>query len=105
MDAYQDQGRDGQPLADHIILRPDVNPFPPQRADIINGLSNLSNTVDDISSRVEQLSDHFSSLHKQVNFEHDTTNIEIDLDASSIRNHLRLCSKLEFKEHKTVLRI
>ena len=42
MDADQDQGRDGQPLADHIMLRPDVNPFPPQRADIINSLSNLS---------------------------------------------------------------
>ena len=50
MDAHQDQGADGQPLADHIILRPNVNPFPPQRADIINGLSNLSKTVDDLSN-------------------------------------------------------
>ena len=66
MDAHQDQGRDGQPLADHIILRPSINPFPPQRADIISGLSNLSKTVDDLSNRVEQLSDQFLSSHSKI---------------------------------------
>ena len=37
----QEQGRDGKPLADHILLRPDVDPFPPQRGSLINGLSSL----------------------------------------------------------------
>ena len=65
-------------MADHIISRSGVNPFR-QRADIINGLSNLSKVVSDLSNRVEQLSDH-----KQVSFEHDTRAVEIDLDANSI---------------------
>ena len=84
----QEQGRDGQPLADHMLLRPDVDPFPPQRANSLNGLSSLSTTVDGISSRVDQLSDQVSSLHKQVNFEHDSRTVEIDLNLNSIRNHL-----------------
>ena len=62
------QGRDGQPLAT-----------------LIDGLSNLSSTVDGISSRLNHLSEQFTSLHKQVNFKH---NVEIDLDPNSIRNHL-----------------
>ena len=61
-----EQGRDGQPLADHILLRPDVDPFLPQRASLVNGLSNLTNTVDGISNRLDVLSDQVSSLHKQV---------------------------------------
>ena len=84
-----EQGRGGQPLADQIILRPDVDPFPPQRASLIDGLSNLSSTVDGISSRLNHLSEQFTSLHKQVNFEHDSRTVEIDLDPNSIRNHLR----------------
>ena len=64
----QEQGRDGQPLADQILSRPDVDPFPPQRASLVNGLSYLSSTVDGISSRLDILSDQVSSQHKQVNF-------------------------------------
>ena len=82
------QGRDGQPLADQIILRPDVDPFPPQRASLIDGLSNLSSTVDGISSHLNHLSEQFTSLHKQVNFEHDSRTVEIDLDLNSIKNRL-----------------
>ena len=85
----REQCRDGQPLADQVILRPDVDPFPPQRATLIDGLSNLSSTVDGISSRLNHLSEQFTSLHKQVNFEHDSRTVEIDLDPNSIRNHLR----------------
>ena len=85
----QDQGRDGQPLADHLLLRPEVDPFPPQRANLLTGISNLSTTVDGITSRLDQLSEQVTSLHKQVNFEHDTRHVEIDLDPNSIRNHLR----------------
>ena len=76
-------------MADHIILRPEVGPFPPQRADIINGFSSFSNTVDGLLSRLNLLSDQFSSLQKQVIFEHDSRNVEIDLDPNSIQNHLR----------------
>ena len=46
----QDQGRDGQPLADHLLLRPEVDPFPPQRANLLTGMSNLSTTVDGITT-------------------------------------------------------
>ena len=84
----QEQGRDGQPLADQILLRPNVDPFPPQRASLVKGLSNLSSTVDGISSHLDILSDQVSSLHKQVNFEHDSRTVEIDLDPNSIFNHL-----------------
>ena len=52
-----EQGRDGQPLADQVILRPDVDPFLPLRASLIIGLSNLSNTVDGISSHLDRLSE------------------------------------------------
>ena len=85
----QDQGRDGQPLADHLLLRPEVDPFPPQRANLLFGINTLNTTVDGISSRLDQLSEQVTSLHRQVNFEHDTRNVEIDLDPNSIRNHLR----------------
>ena len=84
-----EQGRDGQPLADQVILRPHVDPFLPQRPSLINGLSNLSSTVDGISSRLDHLSEHFTSLHKQVNFEHGSRTVEIDLDPNSIGSHLR----------------
>ena len=85
----QQQGRDGQPLADHILPRPDVDPFCLQRASLVNGLSNLTGTVDGISSRLDILSDQVSSQHKQVNFEHNSQTVEIDLDPDSIRYHLR----------------
>ena len=85
----REQGRNGQPLPYQIILRPDVDPFPPQRASLIDGLSNLSSTVDGISSRLNHLTEQFTSLHKQVNFEHDSRTVEVDLDPNSIRNHLR----------------
>ena len=85
----QDQGRDGQPLADNLLLRPEVDPFPPQRANLLSGISTLNTTVDGISSHLDQLSEQVTSLHRQVNFEHDTRNVEIDLDPNSIRNHLR----------------
>ena len=85
----QDQGRNGQPLADHLLLRPEVDPFPPQRANLLPGIGTLNTAVDGISSRLDQLSEQFTSLHRQVNFEHDTRNVEIDLDPNSIRNHLR----------------
>ena len=80
----QDQGRDGQPLADHLLLRPDVDPFPPQRANLLSGRSSLNTTVDGISSRLDQLSEQVTSLHRQVNFERGTRNFEIDLDPNSI---------------------
>ena len=32
----QEQGRDGQPLADHLLLRPEVDPFPPQKSQFVN---------------------------------------------------------------------
>ena len=85
----QDEGRDGQPLADRLLLRPEVDPFPPQRANLLSGISTLNTTVDGISSRLDQLSEQVTSFHRQVNFEHDTRNVEIDLDPNSIRNHLR----------------
>ena len=85
----QDQGRDGQPLVDHLLLRPEVDPFPPQRANLLSGITTLNKTVDGISSHLDQLSEQVTSLHRQVNFEHDTRNVEIDLDPNSIRNHLR----------------
>ena len=85
----QDQGRDGQPLADHLLLRPEVDLFPPQRANLLSGISSLNTTVDGISSRLDQLSKQVTSLHRQVNFQHDTRNVEINLDPNSIRNHLR----------------
>ena len=85
----QDQGRDGQPLVDHLLLRPEVDPFPPQRANLLSGISTSNTTVDGISSRLDQLSEQVTSLHRHVNFEHDTRNVEIDLDLNSIRNHLR----------------
>ena len=85
----QDEGRDGQPLADRLLLRPEVDPFPPQRANLLSGISTLNTTVDGISSRLDQLSEQVTSLDRQVNFEHDTRNVEIDLDPNSIRNHLR----------------
>ena len=52
MDNRQDQGRDGQSLADHILLRLEVDPFLPQRANIINGPSSLSSSVDGLSSEL-----------------------------------------------------
>ena len=76
----QEQGRDGQPLADQMLSKPDVDPFPPQRASLVNGLSNLSTAVDGISSRLDLLSYQVSSVHKQVNFEHDSRTVEINLD-------------------------
>ena len=85
----QEQGRDGQPLADHVLLRPDVDPFPPQRTSLVNGLNNLTSTVDGLSNRLDVLTDQVSSIHKQVNFEHDSRTVEIDLDPNSIRPHLR----------------
>ena len=68
----QEQGRDGQPLADHVLLRPDVDPFPPQRNSLVNGLNNLTSTVDGLSNRLDVLTDQVSSIHKQVSFEHDS---------------------------------
>ena len=85
----QEQGRDGQPLADHVLLRPDVDPFPPQRTSLVNGLNNLTSTVDGLSNRLDVLTDQVSSIHKQVSFEHDSRTVEIDLDPNSIRSHLR----------------
>ena len=85
----QYQGRDGQPLADHLLLRSEVDPFPPQRANLLSGISSLNTTVDGISSHLDQLSEQVTSLHRQVNFQQDTRNVEIDLDPNSIRNHLR----------------
>ena len=85
----QEQSRDGQPLADHVLLRPDVDPFPPQRTSLVNGLNNLTSTVDGLSNRLDVLTDKGSSIPKQVSFEHDSRTVEIDLDPNSIRSHLR----------------
>ena len=79
----QEQGRDG-----HILLRLDVDPFPPQRASLVNGLNNLTSTVDGISNHLDVLSDQVSSLHKQVSFEHNSRTLEINFDPTSIRSPL-----------------
>ena len=65
-----------------------LTPFLLKGLSLVNGLSNLSSTVDGISSRLDILSDQVSSLHKQVNFEHDSQTVEIDLDPNSVGNHL-----------------
>ena len=62
----QEQSGDGQPLT-----RPEVDFFPPQRANLLSGPpGSLSSTVDGISNHLDHLSDQSSTLHKQVNFEH-----------------------------------
>ena len=58
----QEQGRDGQPLADHVLLTPDVDPFPPQRTSLVNGLNNLTSTVDGLSNRLDMLTHAFQDF-------------------------------------------
>ena len=55
----------------------------------MEGLNNLTSTVDGLSNRLDVLTDQVSSIHKQVRFEHDSQTVEIDLDPNSIHSHLR----------------